>query len=207
MSDQDWLVTNESQCIPFVEVQEDDTPEDWLTKPYRLYRFLTDLENIIWQESDDRLRLQKICPLVRRLLNSSEWIFTSFLLPDPETGWSVQILYDEPNFPITVQMVAWLPQSISTIHNHATWGIVAILDGVEKNTFWRRSPTAAFPEKITKVGNHCLTGGNILCLMPDAIHQIEAIGEEPTISFNVYGQTDYTQRLEFDLEHNTAKIF
>jgi predicted metal-dependent enzyme (double-stranded beta helix superfamily) len=207
MSEQDWLVTNDSECIPFADVLEDDTSEDWLTETYRLYRFLTDLEDIIWQESDDRLRLQKICPLVRRLLNSSEWIWTSFLLPDPETGWSVQILYDEPDFPITIQMVAWLPQSVSPIHNHATWGIVALLDGVEKNTFWQRSPTDESPEKITKVGEHYLTGGNILCLMPDAIHQIESIGAEPTISFNVYGKTDYSQRFEFDVEQNTAKIF
>ncbi|NJL91346.1 MAG: cupin [Coleofasciculaceae cyanobacterium SM2_1_6] len=207
MSEQDWLVTNDSECIPFTDVPDDDTSEDWLTKPYRLYRFLTDLEDIIWQESDDRLRLQRICPLVRRLLNSSEWIFTSFLLPDPATGWSVQLLYDEPDFPITIQMVAWSPQSVSPIHNHGAWGLVAILDGAEKNTFWQRSSTAEAPDQIKKTGEHCLLGGDILCFMPDAIHQIEVMGDQPTISFNVYGETDYTQRFEFDLEHNTAKIF
>ena len=73
-------------------------------------------------ENDDRVRLQKICPLVRRLLNSSEWILSNFSLPDPETGWSVQLHYDEPDFPITVQTVAWSPQSVSPIHNHASVG-------------------------------------------------------------------------------------
>jgi len=80
---QDWLVTNESQCIPLTVVSQ-DLQED--SQPYRLYRFLTDVEDIIWEEQGDRLRLQKICPLVRRLLNSSEWILTSFGLPDLETG-------------------------------------------------------------------------------------------------------------------------
>ena len=207
---QDWLVTNESQCISLASMQK-DLQENPFTKkypiPYRLYRFLTDVENIIWQESNDRLRLQKICPLVRRLLNDSEWILTSFAMPDLETGWSVQMIYDEPDFALTVQTVAWSPQCVSSIHNHATWGIVALIDGEEKNTFWQRSPSAEFPDRIVKTGEHILTSGDILCLMPEAIHQVEAIGDEPTISFNIYGITDYSQRFEFDVEQHTAKIF
>ncbi|MFN9395539.1 MAG: cupin, partial [Pseudanabaena sp.] len=108
---QDWLVTNEGQCFPFADLQN-DLQKDAFIIPYRLYRFLTDVENILCQETDDRVRLQKICPLVRRLLNDSEWILTSFALPDRETGWSVQTLYDEPDFALTVQTVAWSPQSI-----------------------------------------------------------------------------------------------
>jgi len=199
---QDWLVTNGSQCIPLVVVSQDFQEE-----PYRLYRFLTDVEDIIWQEQEDRIRLAKICPLVRRLLNSSEWILTSCGLPDRETGWSVQFLYDEPDFALTVQTVTWSPQSISPIHNHATWGIVAIIDGEEKNTFWQRSPSSKFPDRIEKVGEQILRAGDILCLMPDAIHHIEAICDEPTISFNIYGITDYSKRFEFDLEKNIAELF
>ncbi len=200
---QDWLVTNESQCIPFTVVSQDFYEN---LQPYRLYRFLTDVEDIIWEEQDDRIRLEKICPLVRRLLNSSEWL-TTFGLPDRETGWSVQMLYDEPDFALTVQTVAWLPQNISPIHNHATWGIVAIIDGEEKNTFWQRSPSFKFPDCIEKVGEQIFRAGDILCLMPDAIHHIEAIGKEPTISFNIYGITDYSQRLEFDLDLMSRRNF
>lgn len=203
---QDWLVTNEGQCFPFADLQT-DLQKDAFTIPYRLYRFLTDVENILCQETDDRVRLQKICPLVRRLLNDSEWILTSFALPDRETGWSVQTLYDEPDFALTVQTVAWSPQSISPVHNHATWGIVALIDGEEKNTFWKRSPCAKSPDRLVQTGEHTLTSGDILCLMPDAIHQIEALGHEPTISFNIYGITNYSQRFEFDVEQHTAKKF
>ncbi len=66
-TNQDWLVNDESQCLPLT-TELNDLQEDSFTPPYRLYRFLTDIEDIIWQEKDDRLRLQKICPLVRRLL-------------------------------------------------------------------------------------------------------------------------------------------
>jgi predicted metal-dependent enzyme (double-stranded beta helix superfamily) len=43
--------------------------------------------------------------------------------------------------------------------------------------------------------------------MPDAIHHVEAMGDEPTISFNLYGETNYNQRFEFDSVQGTAKNF
>jgi predicted metal-dependent enzyme (double-stranded beta helix superfamily) len=204
MSDRNWLVTNDGRCIP---LEIDASTPTWQDAPYRLYRFLTDVEDIILQESDDRLRLQKICPLVRRLLNSSEWILTSFSCPDAAAGWAVETLYDEPDFPLTVQNVVWSPQQRSSVHNHATWGIVALLDGRECNRFWNRAPTPELPDRIEPTGSHIIEPGDIVCLMPAAIHQIEAIDPEPTISFNMYGITDYDRRFEFDLDRHTATNF
>lgn len=198
-----WFINNngEYSFSEFIGEAED------LTRPYRLYRFLTDLEDILEQMSDDYLRLQAICPLVRKLLNHSSWLELPLLEPDLETGWAVQMLYDEPFFPLTVQLVAWVPGTVSPIHNHGTWGLVALLNGEEKNTFWQRSPTTKFPDKIKNVGDILLNPADIICLMPDAIHHVEAMGNRPTISFNLYGETNYEQRFEFDRFKNTAKIF
>jgi predicted metal-dependent enzyme (double-stranded beta helix superfamily) len=203
MKGKDWFATNEGLC----QTGEFVSQVEALSHPYRLYRFLTDLEDVLERIQDDRLRLQAICPLVRRLLTSSDWLQITPLDPDPETGWEVLMLYDEPFFPLTVQLVAWAPGVTSPIHNHACWGLVALLSGQEKNTFWQRSPTAEFPDRIEPVGDRLLDPGDILCLMPEAIHQVEAIGKEPTISFNLYGETDYDRRFEFDPIQGTATNF
>lgn len=201
MVSQDWLVTDDGKCEAWGE------SSDYLelsTDQYRLYRFLTDLEDILHKFKSDRHRLQAICPLVRRLLTSSEWLQGEYLEPDSETGWSVLTLYDEPDFPLTVQTVAWLPGRVSPIHNHATWGVVALISGEERNTLWRRTDNQG---GIEKVGDIILTPGEIISLMPDAIHSVEALGDEPTISFNLYGETNYEQRFEFDPVAGTAKNF
>jgi predicted metal-dependent enzyme (double-stranded beta helix superfamily) len=198
-----WLVSNNGECNLFNVVSEVEE----LDRPYRLYRFLTDLEDILEQVSDDYLRLQAICPLVRRLLDSSSWLQIPLLEPDSEMGWTVQMLYDEPFFPLTVQLVAWVPGAVSPIHNHGSWGLVVLLSGQEKNTFWRRSPTPNFPDKIETVGDILLTPADILCLMPDAIHHLETMGDEPVISFNLYGETNYDLRFEFNQIENTANNF
>jgi predicted metal-dependent enzyme (double-stranded beta helix superfamily) len=203
MANQDWLITNDGDCLAMATIP----PTQKLPSSYRLYRFLTDLENILAEVPDDRSRLDLIRPLVRHLLVSAQWLQMNFSLPDPATGWSVVMLYDEPDFEITIQNVAWAGGSISPIHSHGAWGIVALLDGQEKNTLWQRSPTITHPGQIQKTGEVMLQPGDILSLLPNAIHQVEALGAEPTISFNLYGKTDYDQRFEFDLDRHEAQVF
>lgn len=201
MLTQDWLVTDDGKC-EYLQASAENL--ELFTGQYRLYRFLTDLENILHNLKSDSQRLQAICPLVRQLLTSSEWLQGEYLEPNPETGWSVLTLYDEPDFPLTVQTVAWLPGKVSPIHNHATWGVVALISGEEKNTIWRRTDKNG---SIEKAGDIILNPGEIMGLMPDAIHHVEALGDEPTISFNLYGETNYQQRFEFDPITGTAKNF
>ncbi len=203
MTGQDYWVGNGGQCLAWGNTSKETT----LTEPYRLYRFLADLDDILGGELDNQKRLAQIYPLVRRLLNSSTWLLDHYLPPDPDTGWSVLMLYDEPDYPITVQTVVWSPGSVSPIHNHGAWGIVALLSGQENNTFWQRSGAADTPDHIEQVGDRTLSPGDILCLMPDAIHHIEALSDEPTISFNLYGETNYNQRFQFDAVKGTAQIF
>lgn len=201
----DWLVTNDGHCLS-CDVNPQVEQVDF-EHPYRLYRFLTDLETILDNIPDDYARLEAIRPLVRKLLASASWLSLCDLTPNPETGWEVSMLYDEPFFPLTVQLVVWSSNMVSPIHNHGCWGLVALLDGAEKNTFWNRYSTDDCPDQVKPVGEQMLETGDILCLMPDAIHQIEAISEQPTLSFNLYGETNYDQRFEFDPIKGIAKNF
>ena len=199
---ENWIVMDDSTRLPYYP-PETKLPAD----PYRLFRFLTDMEDVLNNVSDDGDRLKAIMPLVRHLLTSSYWLQMEYDQPSPKTGWSVKTLYREPEYPLTVQMVAWKPGTVSPIHNHATWGIVALIDGIEKNRFWKRSSTAKHPDKLELVGEQILQPGEIISFMPDAIHSVESVGDEPTISFNIYGKTNYPKRYKFDSVEHTAKNF
>lgn len=197
-----WIIENDSSR----EIYETVEPEV-SQQPYRLYRFLTDLEDVLLNIPSDRDRLKAIFPLVRKLLMSSYWLQMEYREPNPETGWSVKTLYKELDYPITIQTVAWLPGNVSPIHNHATWGIVALMDGQEKNRFWKRSANKEYPHKIELIDEYNFIPGDIIGLMPDAIHSVEPLGPEPTITFNIYGETDFPQRYEFDSVNHSIKNF
>ncbi|MBP0022106.1 MAG: cupin [Cyanobacteria bacterium SBLK] len=203
MDGRNWLVTDQGVCQELNAVED----EKILTAPYRLYQFLADLDRILDRFDDNAERLKRLCPRVRRLMDDSPWLQLQYTFPDPQKGWSVSMLYDEPGYPITVQMVAWEAGRVSTIHNHAAWGLVMLLDGEEKNTFWQRSPESEFPDRIEKASEQIFSSGDIICFLPDAIHSVEAMGDSPTISFNLYGITTYDRRFVFDPQARTAKTF
>lgn len=200
---ENWLVNDAGNCQPYFP-----DADVKVFQPYRLYHFLSDLDRVLAAETDEIKRLKAVIPLVRQLLTSAEWLHTSYDPPNPETGWSVRTLYQEPDYPITVQTVAWNPGNVSPIHNHATWGIVAVIDGAEKNTFWRRVPTKAKNrQEIERVSEQILSPGNIIGFTSDAIHCVEPLGTEPAVTFNLYGVTDFSQRYEFNITNHTASNF
>ncbi|MEM8807999.1 MAG: cupin [Cyanobacteria bacterium P01_G01_bin.38] len=206
MPNHNWIVTDNGHCDTFGSA-EVEMP----SRTYRLYRFLSDLEDILEAEADDHQRILRITPLVRQLLISSYWLQMEFDPPSPKTGWSVKFLYREFEFPLTVQMVAWAPGQVSTIHNHGTWGIVALIGGQEKNIIWRQtdgaSPQQSSPGPIEKASEQLLSPGDIIGFTPGAIHRVEPLGDEPTVSFNLYGVTDFKRRYQFDVETQTAKKY
>ena len=202
MDNHNWLVTDDGKLQTFGQVDIEEP-----SRTYRLYRFLAELEDILAEVKEDQERLYKITPLVRKLLISSYWLQMEFKEPDPSTGWGVHFLYREYEFPLTVQMVTWRPGTASTIHNHATWGLVAMIGGQEKNLLWRRSPTKEAPHAIDSAGEIVLSPGDIITFTPGAIHQVEPVGVEPTISFNLYGVTDFKNRYVFDPAAKTAELF
>jgi predicted metal-dependent enzyme (double-stranded beta helix superfamily) len=207
MKSRDWLVTLEGECHACSRTREWDLLQD----PYRFHRFLTEIEDLLAETDGDLLLecnfLPEIRKLVRKLITNSYWIKTQYLEPDPKTGSSVLVLYDEIGYPLTVQIVTFAPGTRSTIHTHGTWGVVAVLQGEEKNTFWRRVSHSEFPDRIEAVSETILYPGDIISFTPDAIHQVEVIGDAPTVTFNLYGETDRQQRFEFDIIRHIAKNF
>lgn len=203
MQGQDWFIPGDGKHQVCKTIRE----WDLLRENYRLYRFLTEVEDVLINVEHESNCLPELRILVRQLITNSYWVKNQNLEPDPKTGTSVLLLYDELGFPLTVQTVAFAPGTKSNIHNHGTWGIVAILKGQEKNTFWRRKPNPEFPDQIEQVGELKLTAGDIISFTPDTIHQIQSIGEEPTVTFNIYGETDSQKRFEFDIINHIAKKF
>ena len=202
MKNRDFLVTGDGSwqvCKPAKEW-------DLLQTPYYLHRFLTEVEDAVNTSYDEITRLAALRLLVRRLITNSYWIRTQ--KPESfETGMSALMLYDELGYPLTVQTAIAQPGNVSTIHSHGNWGVIAILEGEECNTIWRRVPDSQFPNRVEPVGDIVLLPGDIISFTSDAIHRIKATADEPTFSFSIYGETYHYRRFEYDPIAHTAKNF
>lgn len=200
---QDWMVTDDGQC------QACPTPREWnlLETPYRFHRFLTQVEDVLKESPNDDDCLPTIRHLVRKLVLNSYWLQTQHPKLSPLSDVAVQTLYDEIGYPLTVQTNTYSPGSSSPIHNHGTWGVVALLKGQEKNTFWRRTPTREFKDRVKPVGEKIFQPGDVISFSPSAIHCVEAVGDTSMVTFNLYGETHSQARFEFDPKTHQAKNF
>jgi predicted metal-dependent enzyme (double-stranded beta helix superfamily) len=202
MKNRDWFVGGDGQYTACKSPREWDLIRD----NYRLYRFLTEVEDVLDGVSDESSRLPEMRMLVRRLITNSYWVQSQF--PEvSEGGTSVLLLYDELGFPLTVQTVTFAPGVKSNIHNHGTWGVVAILQGQEKNTLWKRTQNSNGNVHVEQTGELILFPGDIISFDSSAIHCVEAMGDTPTVTFNIYGETDPKQRFEFDPVNKRARKF
>lgn len=206
MQTPDWIVTDDGSCEPRPTVRQ----WDLLRERYYLHQFLTEIIDLLDQapnEAEEWDFLPQIRLRVRQLVTNSYWLHTQFQPPNPHTGVGIQILYDEIGYPLTVETVAFAPGMVSTIHNHGTWGVVAVLAGREKHTFWQRVGDPEFPDRIEPVAEKILSAGELISFTPGAIHCVEAIAETPTITFNIYGDTQPRSRFRFDPANHSAKPF
>jgi predicted metal-dependent enzyme (double-stranded beta helix superfamily) len=206
MNLRDWLVTETGDCQARPSMRE----WDLLRERYYLHRFLTEIVDLLDQaltESEEWDFLPQIRMAVRQLITNSYWVQTQFLPPDPKLGFSILTLYDEIGYPLTVQTVSFAPGTLFPIHNHGTWGVVAVLKGQEKHIFWRRVADREFPDRIEQIGEKILFPGEIISFVPEAIHQVEVVGDEPVVTFHLYGDTQPKSRFEFDPATHTARLF
>jgi predicted metal-dependent enzyme (double-stranded beta helix superfamily) len=206
MKFRDWLVTDDGDCQPRPSARDWDLIRD----KYYLHRFLTEIEDLLLSashETEEWDYLPQIRMRVRQLVMNSYWLRTQYADPDPKTGAAVLTLYDEIGYPLTVQTVVFRPGVISPIHNHGTWGVVALIRGHEKHTFWQWVPDPDFPHHIEPVESKILQAGELISFTPGAIHHVEAVGAEPAFSFAIYGDTHSKRRFEFDPQTHTAKNF
>lgn len=203
MLHRDWFVNNEGQCQPR------PTPRPWnlLQEHYYLHQFLSDVLRSLAQapcELDQWDYLPQIRRWVRQLILNSYWLSTQRLSPDPKTGTAILTLYDEIGYPLTVQTVTADVGVITPIHNHGTWGVVALMEGQERHTLWRRM---SHPDRLEKTGQQILQAGEIISFQPDAIHQVETLGSTPSFSFHLYGDTQPKSRFQFELDPFAVKPF
>lgn len=174
---------------------------------YTLDQYVEDLRRITAETQDDRVIMDGVRPLSQRLALDRSWLDPRFYEGDPEQGFGVYLLHEEPNHRLAVFAVTWLPGAGAAPHNHLTWSVVAGVDGVERNTFWKRlddGSRSGYAE-IRRQGDKLFGPGEVVTLMPDAIHSVVNETGAVTVSLHTYGMhLNYTGRLEFDPDRNTA---
>ena len=126
----------------------------------------------------------------------------SFLEPghyrSSDAGYTRNLIHEAPDRSLSLYALVWLPGQWTPVHDHGSWGVVGVVEGVlEERSFVRLSAPA--PETGADHGIVLARGGIVLLPPgavttfvpnPDHIHVTGVPAERPrAVSLHLYGRT------------------
>ena len=127
---------------------------------------------------------QLVAGQLRRNLPTPDVLSAEQRLGSPETYQS-HTLHVEPDGSFSVIAVVWRPGQLTRIHDHVTWCVVGVIQGVEHEEL--------YDADLNLIGQSDNELGDVTGFAPPGdIHRVHNIGDTTAISVHVYG-TDVTR--------------
>jgi predicted metal-dependent enzyme (double-stranded beta helix superfamily) len=160
------------------------------------------LEDFIAQASA-RSRLQAdpadcvlaLAPLMLDLIEQAGTFLEPRHYHSSPAGYSRNLIYDAPDASLSLYAIVWLPGQWTPVHDHGSWGVVGVVEGVlEERSYVRLSPDRGADQAIdlARGGTVLLRHGAVTSFVPnpDHIHVTGVPAERPrAVSLHLYGRT------------------
>lgn len=179
---------------------------------YSIRAFVADLKALREQSPCEAVMLRGARACARRLqLSRHAWLRASMCVPGAQPGTAgVHLLHEEPDHTLATFVVAWLPGAETPPHDHATWAVIAGLEGRETQHWWKRvddGSTQGYAE-VERFHSEPIDPGGIITMVSGAIHSLHNDSDGPSVSLHVYGMNvDFTDRHRFDPVARTTSSY
>jgi len=181
-----------------------------MTSPYSLEQYVQDLRTITAEETDPMRITDRVAPLAKRFAQAPGWLRLEHRECDPEQGFGVHLLHEEPNHDLAVFVLSWLPNRGTTPHNHKTWAVVVGMEGQEEEVNYDRLDDGSKRgyADLKRAGAQVMAVGDVARCYPEHIHSVWNVGTGVSMSLHTYGRhINYTGRSEFDVERKLEKRY
>ena len=120
---------------------------------------------------------------LRRHLPSADVLTAEQRLGSPD-GYRSHTLHVEPDGSFSVVALVWRPGQVTRIHDHLTWCVFGVIQGVEHEEL--------FDGDLNHIGRSDNHAGDVSGFAPPGdIHRVHNTGDITAISIHIYG-TDVT---------------
>lgn len=158
--------------------------------------------------------LEQIRNVLRELARQKDlFSFEAFPLPDKSSG-TENCLYrisEDADHRYALYVNVSHPGKNSPPHNHTTWAVVVGVRGHELNRLYQRTDDGKTPGKgnVRVVSEVDVSPDTGICLMPEDIHSIHVVRDEPIIHLHMYGLAlDHLYgRIGFDTAQGSYTVY
>lgn len=152
-----------------------------------LLRFFDDVAEVVEGGGSEGTVTANVAALMRRLLLLRPFLPSEFMRPR-EDHYAMYPLYVAPQSRFCVASAVWDVGQESPIHDHGTWGVIGIYQGLELE----RRYTAVSPSRPTapvqEGARSWKTGEVTICCTTDQdIHSVRCGSAVPCVGIHVYG--------------------
>ena len=100
-------------------------------------------------------------------------------------GYRSHVLHAEPDGSFSVVALVWRPGQVTPIHDHVTWCVFGVIQGVEYEELFRLDDDATC---LVEAGSAANEAGDVSGFAPPGdIHRVRNVGDDVAISLHVYG--------------------
>jgi predicted metal-dependent enzyme (double-stranded beta helix superfamily) len=136
-----------------------------------------------------------LAPLMLDLIDQAGTFLEPQHYRSSAAGYSRNLVYDAPDASLSLYSIVWLPGQWTPVHDHGSWGVVGVIEGVlEERSYVRLSPDRGADEGIdlARGGTVLLRHGAVTSFVPnpDHIHVTGVPAERSrAVSLHLYGRT------------------
>ncbi|HEY6493418.1 MAG TPA: cysteine dioxygenase family protein [Trebonia sp.] len=139
-----------------------------------------------WQQTAGR-----VAAALRGRLPGPDLLSPAQLAGDQD-GYQTHLVHAEPDGSFSIMVMVWRPGQRTSIHDHLTWCVTAVLQGTEYEEVYRLVPGGTAPrdrgDHLEVVGRNANPVGTVSGFAPPGdIHQVTNVGDAVAVSMHVYG--------------------
>src|SRR5215469_8281971 len=137
------------------------------------------------QHADWQQTAVLVAAQLRRHLPPAHDVLTAAERDGDPAEYQSHVLHVEPDGSFSVTALVWRPGQLTPIHDHVTWCVFGVLQGVEYEELFRLSADGS---QLLGAGRNEGRPGDVSGFAPPGdIHRVRNIGAGVAISLHVYG--------------------
>lgn len=139
---------------------------------------------VVDRHADWRRTARLVARTLERHLPSPEILTDEQRAGDPD-GYRSYPLHIEPDGSFSVVALVWRPGQVTPIHDHVTWCVFGVVQGIEHEELFRLNGEQ---DVLVEAGTSTNGAGDVSGFAPPGdIHRVRNAGDETAISIHVYG--------------------
>jgi len=151
-------------------------------------RCSADLVSAIRTATQCHVDWQRTCELVAdqlRLHLPGAGILTAAERAGDPADYRCHLLHVEPDGSFSVTAMVWRPGQMTPIHDHVTWCVFGVVQGIEYEELYSLAPDGSHLNEVGRSQN--VRGAVSGFAPPGDIHRVRNVGDDIAISLHVYG--------------------